>query len=95
MDIIAVTYVSPDQNSLHLISIKTREVCDSLTEEIAPFAVCMMDTLVVSDKLSHITYTHDWPSKQLKLLVRKIRESVFMDRPPATCTITFPINVRS
>ena len=95
MDIIAVTYVSPDQNSLHLISIKTREVCDSLTAEIAPFAVCMMDTLVVSDKLSRIIYTHDWSSKQLKLLVRKIRESGFMDRPSAACTITFPVNVAS
>ena len=96
MDIIAVTDVSPNQNTLHLVSINTREVYDSLIKGIAPFAVCMMGSLLVeSDKLSHSIYTYDWSSKELKLLVGKIGESGFMDGPSATSTSTSPVGVAS
>ena len=96
MDIIAVTDVSPNQNTLHLVSINTREVYDSLIKGIAPFAVCMMGSLLVEcDKLSHSIYTYDWSSKELKLLVGKIGESGFMDGPSATSTSTSPVGVAS
>ena len=78
MDIIAVTYVSPDQNSLHLVSISTKEVYDCLTEGIAPFHVYMMDALwVVSEKLSHIINTYDWSNKELKLGGKDGRKGIY------------------
>ena len=96
MDIIAVTDVSLNQNTLHLVSINTREVYDSLIKGIAPLAVCMMGSLLVEcDKLSHSIYTYDWSSKKLKLLVGKIGESGFMDGPSATSTSTSPVGVAS
>ena len=94
IDIIAVTDVSPDQNSLHVVFINTREVYDGLTDRIGPFAVCMMDALlVVTDKLIHSIYRYDWSSKELKLLVGKIGEKGFMNGPYATSTLTSPVVV--
>ena len=56
----------------------------------------MIGTLLfVSDKRSHIIYTYERSSKELKLLVGKIGESRFIDGPSSTSPLTLPVGVVS